>query len=115
MIHCIVDDIDGVFTALAEPTRRRVIELLVGGPQRASDLASRVGMKPTAMSRHLRVLRTSGVVEVESAPDDARERLYRLRPDAFVAMQAWLDQVQAFWSEQLGSFKQHAERRGRRP
>lgn len=107
--------IDRLFVALAEPTRRRVIELLVDGPQRASDLASHVGMKPTAMSRHLRVLRTTGVVEVESAPDDARERLYRLRPEGFVAMQAWLDQVQAFWSEQLGSFKQHAERLGRHP
>jgi DNA-binding transcriptional ArsR family regulator len=71
-------------------------------------------MQPTAMSRHLRVLRTTGVVEVESAPDDARERVYRLRPDAFVAMQAWLDQVQAFWSEQLESFKAHANRPGRR-
>ena len=109
-----MNDLDRVFSALAEPTRRRVIELLVGGPCRASDLASQVGMQPTAMSRHLRVLRTTGVVDVESATDDARERFYKLRPEAFVAMQAWLDQVRAFWSEQLGSFKEHAERRGGR-
>jgi DNA-binding transcriptional ArsR family regulator len=109
-----VNDIDGVLSALAEPTRRRVVEVLIEGPQRASDLASTVGMQPTALSRHLRVLRTTGVVDVESPPDDARERLYRLRPDAFVAMQAWLDQVQAFWSEQLESFKAHANRPGRR-
>jgi DNA-binding transcriptional ArsR family regulator len=109
-----VNDIDRVFSALAEPTRRRVVEFLLDGPQRASDLASKAGMQSTAMSRHLRVLRTTGVVVVESAPDDARERLYRLRPEAFEAMRAWLDQVQAFWAEQLGSFKQHAEQRGRR-
>jgi DNA-binding transcriptional ArsR family regulator len=114
MIHPGVNDIDRVLSALAEPTRRRVIEVLVDGPRRASDLASIAGMRPTAMSRHLRVLRTTGVVEVESTPDDARERLYRLRPDAFVAMRAWLDQVQAFWSDQLGSFKAHADRRGGR-
>jgi len=88
--------------------------MLIQGPRRASDLASSAGMQPTAMSRHLRVLRTTGVVEVESAPEDARERLYRLRPEAFVAMRAWLDQVQAFWSEQLESFKTHANRPGRR-
>ena len=109
-----MNDIDRVFGALAEPTRRRVVEILIQGPQRASDLASKAEMQPTAMSRHLRVLRTTGVVEVESASDDARERLYRLRPEAFVAMQAWLDQVQAFWSEQLESFKAHANRPGRR-
>jgi DNA-binding transcriptional ArsR family regulator len=109
-----VNDIDRILGALAEPTRRRVVEMLIQGPRRASDLASTAGMQPTAMSRHLRVLRTTGVVEVESAPDDARERLYRLRPDAFVAMRAWLDQVQAFWSEQLESFKAHANRPERR-
>lgn len=62
------------------------------------------------MSRHLRVLRTSGLVEAELVDDDARLRVYRLRPERFVALQAWLDQVQAFWAEQLGSFKTHAER-----
>jgi hypothetical protein len=46
--------------------------------------------------------------------DDARGRMYRLRADPFVGMQAWLDQMHAFWSEQLGAFKEHAER-GRRP
>ena len=55
------------------------------------------------------------LVEVDTLVDDARGRLYRLRPTSLVALQAWLDQVQASWSEQLGSFKSHAERhRGRR-
>lgn len=107
-----MNDLDGLLSALAEPTRRRVVEILADGPHRASDLATAAGMQPAAMSRHLRVLRTTGVVEVETAPEDARERLYSLRPDTFVAMQAWLDQVQAFWSEQLESFKAHTDQRG---
>jgi DNA-binding transcriptional ArsR family regulator len=71
-------------------------------------------MSRPALSRHLRVLRDSGLVDVEMLPDDARGRMYSLRADRFVAMQAWLDQIEAFWSEQLGAFKQHAEKRKRR-
>ena len=101
--------------ALADPTRRRVVDVLRRGPRRSSDLADDVEMSRPALSRHLRVLRKSGLVEVDTLVDDARGRLYRLRPTSLVALQAWLDQVQASWSEQLGSFKSHAERhRGRR-
>ena len=110
-----MNQLDPVFTALADPTRRRVVELLGQGARRASDLAQATGMGRPAMSNHLRVLRSSGLVDVEMGEDDARARVYRLRGDRLVALQAWLDQVQAFWSEQLGSFRDHAERRGRRP
>jgi len=123
MIHGIVNDsptrdgsreVDQTLTALADPTRRRVIELLQHGPRRSSELADGAGMSRPAMGRHLKVLRASGLVDVEFGPDDGRARVYALRTDRLVALQAWLDQVQAFWSEQLGSFKAHAERtRGR--
>jgi DNA-binding transcriptional ArsR family regulator len=63
------------------------------------------------MSRHLRVLRASGLVEVELHDHDARGRIYRLRREPFRDLQAWLDQVQAFWDEQLGSFKARTSRR----
>jgi DNA-binding transcriptional ArsR family regulator len=116
MINGNVNDLDGTFTALADPTRRRVVELLRDGPRRAGELAEGSGMTRPAMSRHLRVLRASGLVDVAMLEDDARGRVYQLRPERFVALQAWLDQVQAFWSEQLGAFKEHAERtRGPRP
>jgi DNA-binding transcriptional ArsR family regulator len=105
-----VNDLDQTLAALADPTRRRVVELLQHGPRRASDLAAASQMTRPAMSRHLRVLRTSGLVDVDLLEDDARGRVYRLRPDHLTGLQAWLDQVQAFWSEQLGSFKEHAER-----
>jgi DNA-binding transcriptional ArsR family regulator len=114
MIHSMVNDfrdpVDVTFAALADPTRRRVIEVLRDGPCRSSELAAVTGMSRPAMGRHLKVLRASGLVTVEAVEADARGRVYSLRAEQFVALQAWLDQVQAFWSEQLGRFKQHAER-----
>jgi len=71
-------------------------------------------MPATAMTRHLRTLRDAGLVDVEAVADDARGRVYTLRRDRMVAVQAWVDQVSAQWSEQLGSFKAHAEGKGRR-
>jgi DNA-binding transcriptional ArsR family regulator len=109
------DDIDSTFAALADPTRRRVVELLRQAPRRASELADDVAMSRPALSRHLRILRTSGLVEAETLADDARGRRYRLRPDKFAALQAWLDQMEAFWAEQLGAFKEHLERRQDEP
>ena len=109
-----MNDLDATLAALADPTRRQVVDLLRDGPRRASELADASNMTRPAMSRHLRVLRASGIVDVATLEDDARGRMYTLRAERFVALQAWLDQVQAFWSEQLTSFKAHAERtRGR--
>ena len=104
-----VNDLDEVITALADPARRRVVELLRDGPKRAGELAARVELSGPAMSRHLRVLRASGLVEADVSDGDARVRMYRLRAEPFAALRAWLDQVEAFWAEQLGAFKQHAE------
>jgi DNA-binding transcriptional ArsR family regulator len=100
--------------ALADPARRRVVELLRTGPKKAGELAKTVGLSTPAMSRHLRVLRATGMVEADVGDGDARVRMYRLRAEPFVALRAWLDQVEAFWTEQLGAFKRHAEGRGER-
>jgi DNA-binding transcriptional ArsR family regulator len=108
--HLDVAHLDRTFAALADPSRRLVVDLLRDGPVRASGLAELAGVSRAAMSRHLRVLRASGLVEADTPEADARERVYRLRADEFVSLQAWLDQVQVFWAEQLGSFKLHAER-----
>ena len=102
--------VDETLAALSDPTRRQVVELLRDGPRRAGELAELTRSSPPAMSRHLRVLRQTGLVEAETGDDDARLRLYRLRRKPFADLQAWLDQVAAFWDEQLGSFKRHAER-----
>ncbi len=105
--------IDRTLAALADPTRRRVVELLRRRPRRAGELAQAFGASPPAMSRHLRVLRRGGLVEEERSPDDARCRVYRLRPEPFRDLQGWLEQVESFWSDQLGAFKAHAEKRAR--
>ena len=101
-----------VWEALSDPTRRRVVQLLGERPHRAGELATASGTSAPAMSRHLRVLLDAGVVVDERVVTDARVRVFRLRPDSLVALQAWLDQVQAHWNDQLQAFKQHVERRG---
>ena len=101
--------LDETLLALADPTRRRVIELLRAQPTRAGDLAAAFGMVAPAMSRHLRVLRTTGLVEESSLAEDARVRVYRLRSEPFTELRTWLDEVTAFWSDQLSAFKAHAE------
>lgn len=103
-------DIEEVFAALGDPTRRRIVELLRAGPQRAGALAERFDSSVPTISRHLRVLRRAGVLEVGGVEQDARARVYRLRPETFVALQAWVDQVQAQWRDQLTAFADHAER-----
>ena len=100
---------DGVFAALADPTRRRVLELLGDGQRRAGELAAAAGTSAPVMSRHLRVLLETGLVADERVPEDARLRVFRLRREPVLAVQAWLDQLQAHWNEQLGSFKRHVE------
>lgn len=106
--------LDDTLAALADPTRRRVVDLLRQRPRRAGELARSVRTSPPAMSRHLRVLRRSGLVEEQRHPDDARLRVYRLRPERFRDLQAWLRDVESFWTDQLEAFKAHAERKGRR-
>lgn len=103
-----LEQVSGTLLALADPTRQRVVELLRRGPRRAGELAEAAGVSPAALSRHLRVLRTSGLVEVDGVDSDARLRIYRLRQEPFAALQAWLDQVHAFWGEHLDAFAQHA-------
>jgi DNA-binding transcriptional ArsR family regulator len=99
----------GVFEALADPTRRRVVELLGDRARRAGELADAAGTSAPVMSRHLRILLEAGFVADERLPGDARVRLFRLRPEPVLALQAWLDQLQAHWNEQLGSFKRYVE------
>lgn len=104
-------DLALVVSALADPARRQVIQLLGAAPRRAGELAAAVGMSAPAMSRHLKALLQAGIVTDERTPNDARLRYFRLRPQSMAALQAWLDQLQAQWDEQLASFKQHVEER----
>lgn len=102
--------IDDVFAALADPHRRRAIELLRAGPRPAGEIAKAVGLAPPAMSRHLRTLRRSGLIQ-KSHPDfDARVRVYALRAGAMDELKTWLEETERMWADQLLAFKAHLER-----
>lgn len=98
-----------VFSALADPTRRRIVELLSASERRPGELAAAVGASAPAVSKHLRVLLRAGIVSDARLSGDARARVFRLRPESLVAVQAFLDQLQADWSLRLGRFKRHVE------
>ena len=83
-------DLGATFSALAEPMRRGVVELLRGGPRRAGEIADELGQSRPAMSRHLRVLKRAGVVTDEGVEADARVRIYRLAPTALEPVRGWL-------------------------
>jgi DNA-binding transcriptional ArsR family regulator len=106
--------LDHTFSALADPTRRGVIDMLRKQPRRAGELADELGMSRPAMSRHLKVLRTTGLIEPASDDADARAKVYRLCPEPFSALRDWLDEVEQFWAGQLAAFKAHAEKKARR-
>jgi DNA-binding transcriptional ArsR family regulator len=83
-------EFDRLFGALADPTRRGVVELLRDGPRRAGDLAMVTQVSPPVMSRHLRVLLNAGLVDDERSPTDARVRLFFLRKESIATLQSWL-------------------------
>jgi DNA-binding transcriptional ArsR family regulator len=101
--------LDRTLAALADPDRRRAINLLRERPRSAGELAEVIGLPAPAMSRHLRVLRQSGLVEQRHPDFDARMRIYSLQPAPMAALRAWLDETEAMWAAQLSSFKQHLE------
>jgi DNA-binding transcriptional ArsR family regulator len=101
-----------VLRALGEPARLRLVEALSRGPRRAGDLAQDLGLPAPTVSKHLRVLLDAGVVLDERRREDARVRVFRLRPESVVAVRAWLDQLQAHWDEQLRAFKAHVDGKG---
>ncbi len=86
------------FTALADPTRRRIIESLAAGEASFGDLADKFEMSRPAVSQHLKVLRNAGIV---TARADAQRRIYRLTDDSFDEVEEWLGKVRAFWSQRL--------------
>ena len=102
--------VDLTLAALADPVRRRSVELLAERPRRAGELAEALGVSAPVMSRHLRVLRGADLVEEEHPPFDARVRVYSLRAGSMGALKAWLAEAEAGWAQQLGAFKDHVER-----
>ena len=101
--------LDRTLAALADPDRRRAVELLRQRPRRAGELAAELGLAAPAMSRHLRVLRESELVEESHPAFDARVRIYSLRPQPMAELRAWLEATEQGWTGQLAAFKAHVE------
>jgi DNA-binding transcriptional ArsR family regulator len=109
-------NLDKTLAALADPTRRGIVELLSQGPRRAGELAEAFDVSAPAISRHLRVLRTRGLIDDERTERDARHRVFRLRREPFSDLSAWLASIEQFWTEQLDSFQSHvaSKKKGKR-
>ncbi len=90
-----------------------MIGLLRKKPRRAGELAAELGLSAPAMSRHLRLLREAGLIELAVDEDDARAKVFSLRRERFEQLRAWLEDVEQFWTFQLEAFKDHAERKKR--
>ncbi|MDQ0061745.1 ArsR/SmtB family transcription factor [Paenibacillus harenae] len=86
------------FSALSEPNRLRIVELLQAGPMTVGDIAERLGLRQPQASKHLRVLLEAGLVEVQA---DANRRHYKLREQPFQAMDEWLDAYRRMWEERF--------------
>lgn len=95
--------VDRVFLALSDPHRRHVVELLRERPRSAGDLARAAGLRPPAMSRHLKALREARLVEETSPPSDARVRLYRLRPQPMAHLKGWVEETERLWRAQAAT------------
>jgi DNA-binding transcriptional ArsR family regulator len=106
----IAPELDRTLAALADPHRRRVVDLLRERPHRAGELAEAVRISFPAMSRHLKTLRKSGVVEEDRDEFDSRVRIYRLRPEAMSELKKWLEETDALWARQLSAFKAHLQK-----
>jgi DNA-binding transcriptional ArsR family regulator len=101
--------LDRTLVALADPRRRRAVDLLRERPRRAGELAAALDLTPSAMSRHLKVLREVGLVTESNPESDARVRVYRLEAGPTDELAAWLRQTHDGWAEQLAQFKEHVE------
>lgn len=90
------------FTALAEPNRRRIVELLAGGARPAGAIAGEFELSAPAVSQHLKALREAGLVKVEV---DGQRRIYSLDPAGLAEVDRWLAKVRSFWSGRLDSLE----------
>jgi len=98
---------ESVFEIIAEPNRRAILCLLVSSQQSVGEIERQLRMSQPTVSKHLRVLRDAGFVE---STVDAQRRLYRLKPEPFQEVDAWLAQFRRFWSAHLDALERHLDR-----
>jgi DNA-binding transcriptional ArsR family regulator len=101
--------VESVFEIIAEPNRRAILTLLVSSEQSVGEIERQLRMTQPTVSKHLRVLREAGFVE---STVDAQRRLYRLKPEPFQQVDAWLAQFRRFWSAHVDALERHLDRMG---
>ena len=101
------EQLDQTLAALADPVRRRTVELLAVRAYRAGELAQALGVAPPTMSKHLRVLRQHGIVSEQSPEFDTRVRIYSLRSGPMADLRSWLAAAEQGWALQLAAFAEH--------
>ncbi len=89
---------DQVFRAIADPSRRQMLQRLAGSPRPAAELGRGLGVSQPAVSQHLKILREAGLV---ASTREGRRRIYRLQPEGLKAVFAWVQHFEDFWSERL--------------
>jgi DNA-binding transcriptional ArsR family regulator len=94
------------FNALADPSRRRILEMLGGGARPAGSIAAEFELTAPAVSQHLRALREAGLVRVEV---DGARRIYSLDPEGLAAVEDWLSRMRRFWSARLDALERALE------
>lgn len=94
------------FAALADPTRRLLLERLAAGERSVTALTEGLEISQAAVSQHLRLLRDTGLVEVRA---DGRRRVYRLRPEGFADLRGWLEVIDRFWAGRVAALDRYLE------
>ena len=100
-----------VFQALGEPRRLEILDLLRGGERPVGELVDQLGVSQPAVSKHLKILKDAGLVDVRA---DAQRRRYRIRPEPLVELDEWLASYRRMWSTHLDRLEHHLERRRNR-
>ena len=102
-----IKSVESVFEIIAEPSRRAILSLLVSSEQSVGELERQLRMPQPTVSKHLRVLREAGFVE---STVDAQRRVYRLKPEALLEVEAWLAPFRQFWSAHVNALERHLDR-----
>ena len=98
---------ESTFAIIAEPSRRAILSLLASSERSVGDLETRLGLPQPSVSKHLRVLRDAGFVESRV---DAQRRVYRIRPEPLMEVDAWLAPFRRFWSAHVDALERHLDR-----
>jgi DNA-binding transcriptional ArsR family regulator len=103
---------ESTFAILAEPNRRAILSLLASSERSVGELERGLQMPQTSVSKHLRVLRDAGFVESRV---DAQRRVYRIRPEPLMEVDAWLAPFRLFWTAHVDALERHLDRMGQEP